>query len=299
MAPPRLLRLLPLVLVSCALLGAGCGDSSEGSGDEESRTNLVVAAEREPAVKLPKDKSPEKLAVRDLREGTGIEARKGDVLITKFVAKYTDGERFESSWDPGENPFLFELGAEESNPGWEKGMRGMRVGGKRELIVPSDMASRFGPLDEESDVVYVVELIGVIPPELVERQEPKVVPPKGAPPEDLRARDIIEGTGAVSREGDLLTVEYVGITYDGKEVVTNSWERPKPFRFELGAGDSLLINPGWEKGIPGMRVGGRRELIVPPKLLQEGGASPDSKPSDSWVYVIDLIGITEPDDVRK
>lgn len=296
MALPRLFRLLPILVLLCAPFLGGCGDSSEGSDESEgSRTNLVAGAAGEPVVKLPEDKSPDKLVVRDLREGTGIEARKGDALITKFVAKYTNGQRFESSWDKGESPFIFELGAEQSNPAWEKGLRGMRVGGQRELIVPSDMASRFGPLPEESDFVYVVELIGVIPPDLVERKEPKMEPPKGAPPEDLKVKDLIEGAGAVARAGDVLTIEYVGVAYDGEEF-TNSWKRPKPFQFELGANESILINPGWEKGVPGMRVGGRRELTVPRKLLQRGGGPPEAEPV---VYVIDLIGITEPDDARR
>jgi peptidylprolyl isomerase len=297
MALPRPLRLLPVALLSCAsLLAAGCGDSSSdgAEAEEASRTNLVSSAAREPAVKLPA-KPPKKLVVRDLREGTGVEARKGDALITKFVAKYVDGKRFESSWDKGESPFIFELGAEESSPAWEKGLPGMKVGGKRELVVPSDMASRFGPLPSDNDFVYVVELVGVIPPELVERQEPKVSPPKGAPPKDLQVRDLVKGTGAAARPGDLLTVEYVGVSYGGKEI-TNSWKRSKPFQLELGADDSLLINPGWEKGLPGMRVGGRRELVIPPKLTQKGGAPPGA---ESLVYVIDLIGITESDDVSK
>jgi peptidylprolyl isomerase len=296
MALPRLLRLLPVVLLSCAsLLAAGCGDSSsEGAEAEEaSRTNLVSGTAQEPAVKLPA-KAPKKLVVRDLREGTGVEARKGDALITKFVAKYVDGKRFESSWDKGESPFIFELGAEESNPGWEKGLPGMRVGGMRELIVPSDMASRFGPLPPGNDFVYVVELIGVIPPDLVDRKEPKVSPPKGAAPEDLQVRDLVKGTGAAAEPGDLLTVEYVGIAAGG-EVITNSWKRSNPFQFKLGANEPL-INPGWEKGLPGMRVGGRRELLIPPKLVQRGGAPAGAK---SLVYVVDLVGITEPDDERR
>ena len=102
-------------------------------------------------------------------------------------------------------------------------------------------------------------------------------------------RDLIQGNGTKAGLGDELTVEYIGVRYGG-EPFTNSWERSKPFIFRLGAG-SFMVNPGWEKGLPGMRVGGRRELIVPPKLLYQGGAPPGSKPADTLIYVIDLVAI--------
>lgn len=127
------------------------------------------------------------------------------------------------------------------------------------------------------------------PRQAANRDEPNLRPPEGPPPEDLVVRDLILGSGAVARPGDELTVEYIGIRYDGSPF-TNSWERSKPFRFRLGA-NSFRVNPGWEKGLRGMRVGGRRELVIPPKLLFQGGALPESKPMDTLVYVIDLVAL--------
>jgi peptidylprolyl isomerase len=193
--------------------------------------------------------------------------------------------------------FAFHLGKEEANPGWEKGIPGMRVGGRRLLIVPPDEGSRFGAVREgkpQDTLVYVMELEAILPPELDNRREPKLTPPAGSPPKDLEVHDLIEGSGPAAENGDELTVEYVGIHYDGRHF-TNSWKRTKPFRFTLGA-EEVMINPGWEEGIQGMRLGGRRELVIPPKLLVRGGAPPGSKPSDSLVYVIDLIGITKAKD---
>ena len=297
MALPRSLCFPLLLLCGCIFLG-GCGSSDSSSHeDEASRTNLVLASVKEPPLKGRKGKPPKDLVVKELREGTGIEARKGDALATKFVSKFYAGQRFESSWEKGREPFIFKLGSKESNPGWEKGLQGMKVGGMRELIIPPDMSSRFGTLPSGRTLVYVVELIGVLPPEIVERQEPKVVPPKGAPPKDLQVRDLIPGSGAEVEQGDVLTVEYVGIRYDGKPF-TNSWDRDKPFRFKLGAG-SVKVNPGWEEGLKGMRVGGRRELVIPPKLLTPNGPEQGSSPSDTLVYVIDLIGITEAQDAKR
>jgi FKBP-type peptidyl-prolyl cis-trans isomerase len=289
-------------IVALALLASGCassaGDDSNGEG-EEPRTTLVAGAKTAPEVPLPKGAPPKHLVVKDLREGYGQEARKGDLLATKLVAKYVDGRFLESSWAPGSDSFVFHLGKEEANPGWEKGIPGMRVGGKRELIVPPDEGSRFGTVGEgkpKDTLVYIVELLAILPPELEKRDEPKVVPPPGKPPADLKTRDLIEGTGPAARKGDILSVEYVGVRYDGR-LFTNSWKRKKQFQFKLGAG-SIRVNPGWEEGLEGVRVGGRRELIVPPKLQTPTGAPSNSDPSkDSLVYVIDLIGITDPTEV--
>jgi len=296
-------RLLGLIcaIAALALLASGCASSSgddSGGGSEGPRTTLVAGAKKEPPVPLPKGDPPKHLVVKDLRKGYGQEVQKGDLLATKLVAKYVDGRPLESSWAKGGNSFFFHLGKEEANPGWEKGIPGMRVGGKRLLIVPPDEGSRFGTVGEgkpKDTLVYVVELLAILPPELEKRDEPNVVPPKGEAPADLQVRDLIKGTGPAAQKGDILAVEYVGIRYDGRPF-TNSWKRKKQFQFKLGAG-SIRVNPGWEKGLVGMHVGGRRELIIPPKLQTPTGAPPNSDPSkDTLVYVIDLLGITDPAD---
>jgi peptidylprolyl isomerase len=296
MARPQLLRLL-LAVALVALAIAGCSDSSgeeTSEGSESIRTTLVAGAETEPKVPPQKGDPPKDLVVKDLRKGYGLQARRGDLVVTKLVAEYITGEPFESSWSKGGGEFIFQLGEEEANPGWEKGIPGMQVGGRRLLVVPPDEGSRFGTVGEgkpKDTLVYVVELIAILPPELKDRKEPNPVAPDEPAPKDLQVRNLIEGTGPAAKKGDLLTVQYVGIRYDGRDW-TNSWKRNKQFDFELGAGEPL-INDGWERGLQGMRVGGRRELIVPPKLM-EGGEFEDNDPSDTLIYVVDLLGITEP-----
>jgi peptidylprolyl isomerase len=298
MRPPRLPK-LPALAAAAALVLSGCAGSSahQASSPEagEGNTTLIVASKQEPQVPLPKGSPPKHLVVKDLALGTGAEAKPGDVLVTKLVARHVTGELLESSWAGG-GSFIFQLGNDEANPGWEKGIPGMRVGGRRLLIVPPDEGSRFGTVGEgkpKDTLVYVVELVAVMPPQLKNRGEPKVVPPQEPPPEDLVVHDLIKGTGPAAEDGDILTVQYKAVYYDGKPF-TNSWKRKKLFRFKLGAG-TLKANPGWEKGLQGMRVGERRELIIPPKLQYKGGAPAGSKPSQTLVYVIDLIGITGPE----
>jgi peptidylprolyl isomerase len=297
---PRQALLRAAALAVCAALaGAGCGSSSGEQASEkqpESPTTLVPASRHEPKVPLPKGTPPNHLVVKDLKKGIGEEAKPGDILVTKLVAHYVTGEPLESSWAKGGKSFIFQLGHEEANPGWEKGVPGMRVGGRRLLIVPPDEGSRFGTVGEgkpEDTLVYVVELVAVMPKQLKTRTEPKVVPPKGPAPDELVVHDLIQGEGMAAEDGDLLTVQYVGIYYDGRHF-TNSWKRTKQFHFKLGA-HSYKANPGWEKGLKGMRIGERRELIIPPKLEYQSGAPEGSKPSDTLVYVVDLIGITGPE----
>jgi peptidylprolyl isomerase len=282
-----------LLLICFGLVAGGCGGSSISleKETEAARTTIVFGAKHEPKVELPA-KPPTHLIVKELQPGWGVEAKEGDLLTTKFAAKYVNGKPFESSWDPGSQPFSFHLGAEESSPAFEKGLRGMRVGGRRELIVPHDLASRFAELPPEDNFAYVVELTGVAPPQLDHRHTPKIDIPPGPPPKHLRVHDVVVGDGPEARTGDLVTMQYMSKHYTGKPF-SNSWDDGHPFRVRLGVHSYKSI-PGWEKGIPGMRVGGRREIIVPPDLIFQGGPPAGrGKPSETLVYVIDLYGITE------
>jgi peptidylprolyl isomerase len=299
MARRRLLN-LAVLLLGLSAYSLGCGGSSEQAAttDESVRTTLIAGSPKEPNLPLPKGAPPTHLVVKDLKAGWGIEARRGDEVMTKQVARFVTGRFLESSWVQNGQPFTFQLGAEEASPGWEKGIPGMRVGGVRKLVVPPDEGSRYRPVIGEGKpddtLVYAVELIGVMPPHLAARKEPKVAPLQGAPPDQLEVRELIKGTGAAAKNGDLLTVEYVGIRCDGRPF-TNSWKRAKPFQFELGS-DSVFTNAGWEKGLRGMRVGARRELIIPPKLLGQSGSGPQG---DGLIYVIDLMGIAEKEPRRR
>jgi peptidylprolyl isomerase len=122
-----------------------------------------------------------------------------------------------------------------------------------------------------------------------EKTKPEVTVPKGAPPKQLEVKELEEGTGAEAKAGDNVTVQYVGVDYkDGKEF-DSSWSRNEPFPLTLGAGSVI---PGWEQGIEGMKVGGRRELIIPPELAYgEAGAPPAIGPNETLVFVIDLLEV--------
>jgi peptidylprolyl isomerase len=130
---------------------------------------------------------------------------------------------------------------------------------------------------------------GTSDPETAERSEkPEVEIPDGAPPEDLVVEDLEEGDGATAEQGDQVLVDYVGVDYaSGKEFDTSFGG--EPFPFALGAGGVI---PGWEEGVEGMKVGGRRQLIIPPDLAYgKAGQPPDIKPNSTLVFVIDLLEV--------
>ena len=118
--------------------------------------------------------------------------------------------------------------------------------------------------------------------------EPKVTPPSGAAPKKLEVKDLITGTGAEAKDGDKLTVNYVGVLFKGGKEFDASWKRKQPFEFTLGQGQVIK---GWDQGVAGMKVGGRRELVIPSELAYGKTGSPPTIPANApLVFVIDLLG---------
>lgn len=125
--------------------------------------------------------------------------------------------------------------------------------------------------------------------------EPKIKVPSGAAPKQLVTKDVIVGKGAVAEYGDELTVDYVGALYSNGKVFDASWSHggPKgvPLQFELGVGDVIK---GWDQGIVGMRVGGRRELIIPPSLGYKAAGEPGVIPGNATlIFIVDLLGVSK------
>ncbi|WP_248240936.1 FKBP-type peptidyl-prolyl cis-trans isomerase [Microbacterium kunmingense] len=118
-----------------------------------------------------------------------------------------------------------------------------------------------------------------------DRTKPEIDAPAGPAPRELEIRDLIVGEGAEARPGDQVTVHYVGVEFDSGEEFDSSWNRGESIQFPLRG----LIQ-GWQDGIPGMRVGGRRELVIPPHLAYgEGGGH--FLGGKTLIFVIDLIAV--------
>jgi peptidylprolyl isomerase len=122
-------------------------------------------------------------------------------------------------------------------------------------------------------------------------KKPEIAKPDGAPPAELQTTDIVKGKGKTAKEGDTVSVQYVGNSWSTGTQFDASWDRgAEPFEFPLGAGQVI---PGWDQGVAGMKEGGRRLLVIPPELAYGAQSpSPDIAPNETLIFVVDLEKIS-------
>jgi FKBP-type peptidyl-prolyl cis-trans isomerase len=162
-----------------------------------------------------------------------------------------------------------------------------KIDGDPATTLPAELASTKSsvktrqagePLPEQKNITGVSTDLKV---------KPTIPKATGTAPKELQGSEVVTGTGAVAKEGDKVTVEYVGSLFaNGKEFDT-SWKKGrKPFEFTIGQGQVIQ---GWDQGVPGMKVGGRRILVIPPDLAYGATGSPPTIPANApLVFVIDL-----------
>jgi peptidylprolyl isomerase len=126
---------------------------------------------------------------------------------------------------------------------------------------------------------------------MAESSKPWVeVEPGEAPPDELVVDDVVEGDGEEAVAGRDVEVHYVGVSWSTGEQFDASWDRGDTFRFGLGAGQVIA---GWDQGVAGMKVGGRRRIVIPPHLgYGERGAGGVIAPGETLVFVVDLLGVS-------
>src|SRR5262245_52450215 len=170
-------RALAIALLVALLALAGCGGDDNNSSDESTATPEAAATEtatpaaaptaeaKKPTVKVPKGKAPKKLVIKDLKEGTGPAAQAGQTATVQYVGvNFKDGKQFDASWDRGE-PFSFPLGGGQVIQGWDQGVQGMKVGGRRLLVIPPDLG--YGPdgqppvIKPNETLVFVIDLLAL------------------------------------------------------------------------------------------------------------------------------------------
>jgi peptidylprolyl isomerase len=119
--------------------------------------------------------------------------------------------------------------------------------------------------------------------------KPEIDFPGGEPPSDLQLTDVTVGDGEEAAAGRTAVVHYVGVAHSTGEEFDASYNRGEPFTFRLGAGNVIA---GWDRGVVGMRVGGRRQLVIPPDLgYGDRGAGSAIAPGETLIFVVDLIGL--------
>ena len=122
-----------------------------------------------------------------------------------------------------------------------------------------------------------------------ELSKPEIDFPDGAPPSDLEVTDVWEGDGAEAKSGDTVSAHYVGVAHSTGEEFDASWNRGQPLDFTVGIGQVI---EGWDQGLLGMRVGGRRRLEIPSSMAYgERGAGGAIGPNEALIFVVDLVDV--------
>jgi peptidylprolyl isomerase len=306
-------RTLPL-LVTATLLLAACGGSdddasdtstaestevsddttpSDGSTDVTDDTSTVTPPTNpdKPAVEIPEE-IPTELQITVIEEGTGPAAESGDTVIVDYVGVRTrDGVEFDNSYDRFE-PFSVALGQGGVIAGWDQGLVGAQTGARIRLDIPSDLAygaeARGDIIGENEALTFLIDVRAVIkPPDAADAPtEPGVPPSEGAT--ETTFTDLTEGDGDELQAGQTGVINYVLFRGDNQVALESSWENaPVPVPTAEGG------FPGFVKGLPGMKVGGRRAIVIPP----EDAFGPDGNPTlglpagTDMVIVVDLLGV--------
>jgi FKBP-type peptidyl-prolyl cis-trans isomerase len=169
---------------------------------------------------------------------------------------------------------------------------GSKIDGDPSTTLPAELASTKStvktrqpgePLPEQKNVVGVSTDM---------TNKPTVPKATGSAPKELQGSDVVTGTGAEAKEGDKVTVQYVGTLFNGGKEFDTSWQKGRtPFQFTIGQGQVIQ---GWDQGIPGMKVGGRRVLVIPADLAYGAAGSPPTIPANApLVFVVDLKKIAK------
>jgi peptidylprolyl isomerase len=125
----------------------------------------------------------------------------------------------------------------------------------------------------------------------MELERPQIEVPDGPPTFALEIEDVVTGDGDEATKGSKVTVHYAGVAQSTGEEFDASWNRGTPFIFKLGKGQVI---PGWDQGVEGMRVGGRRKLVIPPNLgYGNRGAGGVIKPKETLIFVVDLLAVDD------
>ena len=234
------------------------------------------------------------MLIEDFVIGTGEELAKGYKAKIAYTGHLTDGTVFDSSVRKGRPPHSFEVGKGRVIKGWDEGVIGMKVGGKRRLVIPPELgykSRRAGRIPPNSTLVFTLELVGFMPP-LPDPQPQSAY--EGAPVNRNKldnGLEIIEykvGNGAVAKAGDTVHVHYRGtLTKDGTEFDASA-KRKRPITFPLGKG---RVIKGWDQGIEGMKVGGLRKLLIPAALGYGERAKGKIPANADLTFTVELMAV--------
>lgn len=212
----------------------------------------------------------DKLVIKDTKVGKGPAAQPGDILTMDYTGKLTNGKQFDSSI--GREPFVFILGAGQVIKGWDKGMVGMKVGGKRSLTIPSEMGygaqGAGGDIPPNSTLKFDVTMIKI---------------------GHLKTKILKKGSGVGAKGGDSCALNYELKGPDGKKI-DSSYDRKQTFDIVLG--QTSLVK-GFTAAVVGMKQGEKRHVEIPAEYgYGDRGAGSAIKPGQTLFFDIELVKLT-------
>ena len=314
-------RLLPAITISLALL-ASCGSDTKsssssassspvsgspassspattatpGSGADTSSTS--AGSSKKPTVKLPAE-LPKKLVITDLTEGTGDPAKVGDTVSVNYIGvRSADGKEFDNSYDRGQT-FDVVLGQNSVIQGWEQGLIGIKKGGRRQLDVPADLAygdsPQGGVIKAGDALTFVIDAVAITPgidvPKAAPADKPTVDVKPSVGATATTFTDLVVGDGLEAVSGDTTYLQIIAYRGDTAAEIQSTWEQGTAAKVTL---DAQTVT-GLVTGVTGMKVGGRREIIIPPTdaFGAEGSSSMGLPAGADLILVVDLVLVSQ------
>lgn len=209
-----------------------------------------------------------KLEKTDVLVGKGLEAKAGDYVTVDYTGKLTNGKQFDSSI--GREPFSFVLGAGMVIKGWDQGVAGMKVGGKRKLKIPASLG--YGATGAGGDIPPNATLLFDVELKKIDRVEITVLK---------------KGKGAAAKVGDQVSIDYTGtLKATGKQF--DSSKGKAPIEFQIGG----RVIQGFSIGVTGMKLGEKRKIVIPSALGYGARAMGEVIPANSdLIFEVELVGL--------
>ena len=275
----NLMLIISLVIIGCnkneedKLSNTDLNQNDENNKKEVAMTNKEITTESG-------------LKYIDIALGDGAMPETGDKVVVHYTGTLEDGTKFDSSRDRN-RPFEFPLGMGRVIKGWDEGLASMRIGGKRQLIIPANLGygdRATGKIPANSTLIFDVELIDI---KKQFKDTDFDLPGKEIVLESgLRIIEHIKGKGQKPKSGNKVKVHYSGYLQTGVKF-DSSHDRGREFEFVLGQGQVIK---GWDEGIAQINKGGKSTLIIPPDLgYGERGAGGVIPPNATLLFEVELV----------
>lgn len=278
---PRLglLALMSLIVTGCSLLDSAQETTSSVTGSSTSQNSEGDSMTTESG-----------LQIITIETGTGAKPEPGDVVLVHYVGTLEDGTEFDSSRKRGE-PFSFALGQGQVIQGWDEGIALLNQGGKAKLVIPPELGygerGAGNVIPPDAVLHFEVELLEIL---AGSPADPQVVEEASFTETDsgLRFFDFEVGSGVSPQAGQTVIAHYTGWLTDGTKF-DSSLDRGQPFSFVIGQGQVIK---GWDEGMATMKVGGKRQLVIPAELgYGERGAGGVIPGGATLIFEVELVDV--------